>query len=75
MKTQRTPTDVETALRRVLDYLWDDEAAHCLEASPLEASPLEGRDEHIFHDLVTIRTWLDEQHQDVAVSNQGRSAS
>ncbi len=70
MKTQRTPTDVETALRRVLDYLWHDEAAHCLETSPLE-----GRDEHIFHDLVTIRTWLDEQRQDVAVSNQGRSAS
>ena len=49
------PENVHRALRRILGYLWTDEAAHCLETSPLE-----GRDEHIFHSLVEVRDWLDE---------------
>lgn len=54
MPSKTIPQPIEEALRRVLDYLWVDEAAHCLETSPLE-----GRSEHIFHSLVEIRAWLD----------------
>ena len=64
------PADIRCALERVLDYLWNDEAAHCLETSPLE-----GREEHIFHDLVEIRRWLDVQGRTVARSEPGRNAS
>lgn len=56
MPPRTIPEPVERALLRVLDYLWDDEAASCLETSPLE-----GRNEHIFHSLVVLRDWLDER--------------
>lgn len=49
------PTQIMNAMHEVLDYLWADEAAHCLETSPLE-----GRDEHIFHTMVEVRRWLDQ---------------
>ena len=55
MPPRKIPQPVEEALHRVLDYLWLDEAADCLETSPLE-----GRNEHIFHSLVLLKKWLEE---------------
>lgn len=54
MNGAKIPPHIMNAMHEVLDYLWADEAAHCLETSPLE-----GRSEHIFHTMVEVRRWLD----------------
>lgn len=58
MKTQTTvtlPRNVAEEIRRILDYLMDDEAAHYLETSPRE-----DREDHIYPTLVTVDRWLSE---------------
>ena len=47
------PNDVLTAIESIIEYLWDDEHKHCLEAENESAK------RHIFGSLVTIRNWLD----------------
>lgn len=46
------PADVETALMRLLTYMWDDEAADFAIATAVE------RCDHIFTDLMRVRAWL-----------------
>lgn len=45
--------EIATALRRVLDYLMDDEAADYLATSPLEDP-----ENHIYKDLQKLDRWL-----------------
>lgn len=47
------PEEVEEALRRVVDYLWEDEQADYW-ATP----PRDGRERHIFVALRRISGWL-----------------
>jgi len=54
-KDRNAPPHVVEALRRVLDYLMDDEAADYLATSPGE-----DREGHIYSALVTLDRWLSE---------------
>ena len=62
--TTKLDADTTTALERVLDYLWDAEAAHYRDDCA-------NRGGHIFESLVVIRRWLDAEALSVAGSNQG----
>jgi hypothetical protein len=54
MKNETTlPTNVAAALRCVLDYLLEDEAAHYLATSPGE-----DRQNHIYVSLRLLEEWL-----------------
>lgn len=47
------PADVQTALMRLVTYMWNDEAADFVGAPAVE------RCSHIFADLVRVRAWLE----------------
>lgn len=47
------PTEVVEALRHILDYLMDDEAADYLANSLAE-----GRENHIYNSLALVDRWL-----------------
>jgi len=60
MTTQRIPSHIQDSLRRVLDYLWDDERVDHTKAS----SPNDRTERHIFDDLVELRIWSESSSSD-----------
>lgn len=49
-----SPAEFRTALRTILDYLWDDESEAYAGLPPQE------RGLHVFPSLLVVRQWLDE---------------
>ena len=47
------PADVEKELRRIIDYLWQEEK------DSFECCPLHERGDHIFKSLIVVGAWLD----------------
>lgn len=55
----------EQALARIVDYLWDEEAANYVETSPLE-----DRENHVFRSLEKVAAWL-RQRQELGENQMG----
>ncbi len=48
------PVDIEEALNKIIDYLWQ------AEKDSFECSSLEAKSTHIFESVLSVKAWLDD---------------